>query len=267
MSKRNKTLETLRGLLAERQQYEQWLVALARKRSDTPEQVYERVHQDYQSRLTTVLDGLQSHTEDLQGSISELSQQLADVTERETIRREAHQEAELRAAVGEFPPEKWGELSREAETELKKFGQERSGVEAQLSELAGILELTQGRTPPAGGGILAAQVQTATVPSNPLVTLEPPPRETPQPSRPAAESTATRAKAFPGDKAEDVAFPAWSPADQSQAKSSPASFQPKSSAGQTRPESEKTLKCQDCGALHFPTEWYCEKCGSELATL
>jgi hypothetical protein len=29
----------------------------------------------------------------------------------------------------------------------------------------------------------------------------------------------------------------------------------------------KTLKCNDCGAMNFPTEWYCERCGGELASL
>lgn len=29
----------------------------------------------------------------------------------------------------------------------------------------------------------------------------------------------------------------------------------------------KTLKCADCGAANRPTEWYCEKCGAELAAL
>jgi len=27
----------------------------------------------------------------------------------------------------------------------------------------------------------------------------------------------------------------------------------------------KTLKCQECGTMNFPTEWYCERCGGELA--
>jgi hypothetical protein len=29
----------------------------------------------------------------------------------------------------------------------------------------------------------------------------------------------------------------------------------------------RTLKCADCGAMNRPTEWYCDKCGAELATL
>ncbi len=32
-------------------------------------------------------------------------------------------------------------------------------------------------------------------------------------------------------------------------------------------EQVKTLKCQECGALNYPTEWYCERCGAELAAL
>jgi hypothetical protein len=32
-------------------------------------------------------------------------------------------------------------------------------------------------------------------------------------------------------------------------------------------EQSKTLKCTDCGAMNYPTEWYCERCGAELAAL
>lgn len=30
-------------------------------------------------------------------------------------------------------------------------------------------------------------------------------------------------------------------------------------------EAVKSLKCGECGALNYPTEWYCERCGGELA--
>jgi len=29
----------------------------------------------------------------------------------------------------------------------------------------------------------------------------------------------------------------------------------------------KTLKCRDCGSLNRPTDWYCERCGAELAAV
>ena len=33
------------------------------------------------------------------------------------------------------------------------------------------------------------------------------------------------------------------------------------------PVGAKTLKCGECGALNRPTEWYCERCGAELAAV
>src|SRR5207249_2823287 len=30
---------------------------------------------------------------------------------------------------------------------------------------------------------------------------------------------------------------------------------------------EKTLKCKECGTMNVATEWYCEKCGGELAAM
>lgn len=36
--------------------------------------------------------------------------------------------------------------------------------------------------------------------------------------------------------------------------------------GDTRRESEKTLKCPECGVMNYATEWYCERCGGELST-
>jgi hypothetical protein len=32
-------------------------------------------------------------------------------------------------------------------------------------------------------------------------------------------------------------------------------------------EAAKTLRCAECGAMNYPTEWYCERCGAELASL
>ena len=29
----------------------------------------------------------------------------------------------------------------------------------------------------------------------------------------------------------------------------------------------KSLKCNECSAMNYPTEWYCERCGAELASL
>ena len=30
-------------------------------------------------------------------------------------------------------------------------------------------------------------------------------------------------------------------------------------------DQQKTLRCTECGTMNLPTEWYCERCGGELA--
>lgn len=35
----------------------------------------------------------------------------------------------------------------------------------------------------------------------------------------------------------------------------------------TKGTAGKTLKCEECGTLNLPTEWYCESCGAELAEM
>ena len=35
----------------------------------------------------------------------------------------------------------------------------------------------------------------------------------------------------------------------------------------TAAQQAKTLKCGECGTMNRPTEWYCERCGAELAAL
>jgi hypothetical protein len=44
--------------------------------------------------------------------------------------------------------------------------------------------------------------------------------------------------------------------------------EPSDSAGANRTSSSselKTLRCTECGTMNLPTEWYCERCGGELA--
>lgn len=45
----------------------------------------------------------------------------------------------------------------------------------------------------------------------------------------------------------------------------PSEFAPASP--DARRANEKTLKCGECGAMNYPTEWYCESCGAELSAL
>jgi hypothetical protein len=38
------------------------------------------------------------------------------------------------------------------------------------------------------------------------------------------------------------------------------------SLGEASPtDGRKSLRCGECGTMNLPTEWYCERCGGELA--
>lgn len=81
----------------------------------------------------------------------------------------------------------------------------------------------------------------------------------------ANTATATPASAVPvdaGDTFDDLAF-LRSVIDPTPAASSPGV----SSAPAAAPTNEplKTLRCTECGTMNLPTEWYCERCGGELA--
>lgn len=67
---------------------------------------------------------------------------------------------------------------------------------------------------------------------------------------------------------EKPARPAEAPAPRAAA-AAPADEEP-NAFGKPTPrttQAVKTLKCQECGTFNYPTEWYCERCGGELAAL
>lgn len=73
-----------------------------------------------------------------------------------------------------------------------------------------------------------------------------------------------------GDQARAAAgstgAPAGVPSDQ-RPQAAPARASGETSVSREPVEQVKTLKCQECGTLNYPTEWYCERCGAELAAL
>lgn len=65
------------------------------------------------------------------------------------------------------------------------------------------------------------------------------------------------------DSFDDLAF-LRSVIDPSGGASSPASSDHALPTG-AQSEPQKTLRCTECGTMNLPTEWYCERCGGELA--
>jgi len=346
------TLDALRALIAERQQYEQWISALEAKRDGTPEHVFERVHNDYRSRHERVVKDIRGYADELQLNISTLSSRLVEVAREEDTRREGLQEAELRAAVGEYEPQQWEQLRSEAEESLGKIAADREQIDNELSELRAIQKLSEvgstGTVPPtpsserpavavdiprnepgearasapaagaaAAGVTTAAESPPAVSPPGVPASAAPAPGATPLDIRiervadgdsgsaahglpsthmsaqsiaapEAARENAQAAQAVqhaaqqggqrgssrtPQERVplEPVAAAASSAASAAgkprSAKTPPGGVSASRRTEPPRPDATKTLKCPECGTPNYPTEWYCERCGGELATM
>ncbi|MGI8400996.1 MAG: hypothetical protein ACR2NS_05245 [Gemmatimonadaceae bacterium] len=274
------SLDALNGLLKERQRYEEWLAALEEKRANTPQSVYQRVQADYQTRLREVSGKLAERAGELRENIDALAIRLEDISRQETQQREARQEAELRAAVGEYTDKQWKEIGGAWDKELARLVKEKSAVDTQLNELNRIFAASVKEKQ----SEVAAQTRTnsgdgSRVPISPVVarpaipeppTLNPPSRvEQPIASRVQSQSPNAPPSRSPFDE-----FPVLRPGSGSGTSTPPqtttAVATPPSvprSAPDPRSEQHKTLKCPECGAANYPTEWYCERCGGELATM
>ncbi len=271
------SLDALNGLLKERQRYEEWLAALDQRRANTSESVFARVQSDYQTRLREVSSKLAERASELRESIETLTTRLEEISRQELQQREARQEAELRAAVGEYTEKQWKEIGGAWDKELARLVKEKNVVDAQLTELNRIFALSLkekqaeeilhrvssedgSRTP------ISPVVPRPAIPEPP--TLNPPSRVeqvAPRAQSPAGSSTPART---PFDE-----FPVLRPGTgtvsppSTAAVATPPSVPKSGGPHDPRSEQHKTLKCPECGAANYPTEWYCERCGGELATM
>lgn len=273
------SLDALNGLLKERQRYEEWLAALEDKRANTPESVYQRVQGDYQTRLRDVSSKLAERAGELRENIDALTIKLTEITHQETQQREARQEAELRAAVGEYTDKQWKEIGGAWDKELARLLKEKNSVDAQLNDLNRIFGLSvkekqseaaalaRGTSGDRFRAPISPVVPRAAVPEPP--TLNPPGRlgqpvtlraQTPSPPPAQARSPFDQFPVLrPGGTS--------TPPQTTTAVATPPSVPKSGGPNDPRSEQHKTLKCPECGAANYPTEWYCERCGGELATM
>jgi len=123
---------------------------------------------------------------------------------------------------------------------------EPSGAGGKLDELAFLKSVTGNETPAAppptqrtrsSGGFRSVEVPA------PAPSPTPPPPPPPQAPPPQAAAPLLLPDPLPGPKAPPV------------------------ERERTGGSGQKTLKCGECGTLNRPTEWYCERCGAELAAL
>jgi Chromosome segregation ATPases len=266
------SLETLNGLLAERERYEQWLAALENRRASTSDAVYQKVRGDYETRLREVSERIASRADELRSSIDSLGEKLRELAQQETFQREAAQEAELRAAVGEYSEDEWTRIKQESEKELGRIAKDRTTSETRLAELNRIVAISAGQAPaPAPVSAPSAPVQApprspASAPAAASAPKRNPASGWPQRdgdpvvTTPAAPSNSSSdGKGSPFDDFAGLATPKGSAdgvTQKSPAPAPPASLPTKSRRGglpEMRTEQQKTLKCPECGAANYPT--------------
>lgn len=194
-----------------------------------------------------------------------MSSSNAAISERE----EARLEGELRASVGEYSPDKWQEIREGLDSELAVLEGERDALRKELDELRTIYQQV---VPPAdvqadvvdlGATQPLRRAFTEPEPQAPAAgvaggTFEQPP--------PAAAASAPEAVQPRHDDREDLLSELAVYATDGRA-SSDESGAAAASAEAAAADGAKTLRCQECNALNYPTEWYCERCGGELATI
>lgn len=140
-----------------------------------------------------------------------------------------------------------------------------------FDELAFLQSVTGQREDPSRRSDMAAAPAPAPPP-----TAAPAPAPVPAPARRAPSGNVAAVTSRSHDEATEspTAPPLGATADQvaprvsDELQSTSRDTGPMSSILRDVPQEHvKTLKCAECGAMNYPTEWYCERCGAELAAM
>lgn len=269
------TASNVASLMAERARFESWIAALEARRDSTPPHIYQRVHGDYALRLQKVVEQLMSHMSEIEAAAKTLAERLGELDRAESKYRDERSEAELRATVGELSPEAFDEILRRTDEATASIALERSQASVELTRLREVLALNtpktgatpregitrEARTPAAPAKPTPSRPETGGVGFDELEFLKSvvdsrgrPVNPTPSAGQPRESDTNPFGLGMPAE-------PSPSPHVPRQSTQVPAFLKDVPS------EQVKTLKCQECGTMNYPTEWYCERCGAELAAL
>ena len=271
------TDNSIEALLEQRSQYEQWLAKLDSAANKAPDAVRKKVRADYEVRLRGVIERLRGHSATIAEELQRHQGAQRDLDGQRRTAEEELAEAEVRHTVGEFSDDEWQRIAGDSE---RKLGGLREQLKTVGDEIARLVEVQ---------GLIASSPKPA-APSPPpeeIIERSPPPPPPPPPAEPVAEAPRAAPRAPPQRAREpepgavdELAFlksvadepkPAagrrtsnpgvgGAPQGSRAVETAPA---PSGKAG--APGVAKTLKCGECGTLNRPTEWYCERCGAELA--
>jgi len=297
--------KVIEDLLGTRQQLTEWLQKIGAAGEGVPGSVRDRVRADYEGRLAEVVYELRSHSEALRGTVNSLRAALNEQDRIRLLEEETIAEVELRFHVGEFSEAEWTsrrEASRKKLNDaLESIGHLTADITrfeevlSQIRQDSGREERASSESPSPEEAVVAGgegremrqgavdQVRAAEEPSETLAlhreealpqasVAEPveAPRFIPKGTdsvspRPANAGVATSSHGSAGAPGDDLAFLKAMTIDPSRSTAAPRAGERAERAGSAT--IAKSLKCGECSAMNRPTEWYCERCGAELAAL
>ncbi len=333
----NVSIDEVRALVVERQRYDDWLAALAARRDETPERVFDRVLGDYVARRLDVIDRLRAHVNDLASLGGDLGARLESLESRLSGLEDERAEAMLRTAVGEFDSDRWEQVRQNVEAQIAELGEQRAALQIEGDEVRTLLASARHEpdvpdaphavaetpdivvanemvteviasaellpidafivdespmltsTETAAAADLAELENALSVFSNPAPTAAfeaPPPQSAPVTRTPLLDGVDVFDDSELGDlrmsppaQATATATPPASKTNVASGAATREAFDdlaflrsvvdPATQAGVVRAagttDQQKTLRCTECSTMNLPTEWYCERCGGELA--
>ena len=243
MSTEASRAEALDALLADKRRHEGYLQRLEERRESTPPHLFARLHDEYSGRLADLRRRAQAEAVALTEGLAEDEAAVEEVEARLAALSEERAEGELRAAVGEYDPRSWAKKLAALNAAIGAVEGERDARLAALEHRRALLAEASGA------------VEGAPIPALPVV---PPPRIRPiVPAAPPPE--ASPPELLLGAALPLPDGPLVPPVEPADAPEVPATAAPA--------DSGKSLRCDGCGTPNFPTEWYCERCGGELAAV
>jgi hypothetical protein len=274
---------TIEALLEQRAQYEQWLAKLDSAANKAPEAVRQKVRADYEVRLRGVIERLRGHSATIAEELQRHQSEQSDLDAQRRSAEEELAEAEVRHTVGEFGDDEWRRISEESDRRLGGLRDQLKVVGGEIARLAEVQRLIAAPVKPAPAPAPAPAPPPPAPPVEDIIERSPPPPPPPgpvaEPPKAAPRAAPPRAQPAPAAAEDELAF-LKSVADEPK----PAAPRRPSNPGMAAPQASravetapppsgkpgapgvaKTLKCGECGTLNRPTEWYCERCGAELA--
>jgi hypothetical protein len=287
MAKTPDTDVTIEALLEQRTQYEEWLAKLDSSGDKAPPAVRQRIRGDYESRLQTVMEQLRGRGAAISEELERHHASQAELDRQRRAAEEALAESEVRHSVGEYTEDEWRRVSDQSRREIEELRAQLRSIGTEITRLTQVQSLVAAPRTAAPVSTPAVTPRPAPKPEPieqaPFVThvadpmadpAAPPPRTAPQPSTPQSEPVTAEVDELTFLKSVSDEEPPAPRRTTAGGSSTATSAPPRASEVQTAtPASSgkagaavaKTLKCGDCGTLNRPTEWYCERCGAELA--